>query len=127
MNAPRDYHASLLADRVLIGGGYGTSGALASSEIYDLTTGKWSTADTMNVAYGAHLHPPAPAELSWRQRRSRDRTSRQGRRDLQSDQGRMVVDCQPEHGSSMHTATATLLPNGKVMVARRSPGPSISS
>jgi hypothetical protein len=49
--APDFQTATLLSDgRVLVAGGYGTSGTIAQAELYNPATGKWSSAGNLNNA-----------------------------------------------------------------------------
>jgi hypothetical protein len=57
LNAARDFHtATLLPDgRVLVAGGYGSGAVpLASAEVYDPATGVWSTTGGLNAARREH-------------------------------------------------------------------------
>jgi len=52
LSIARDFQtATLLSDgRVLVAGGYGTSGRIAQAEVYNPATGKWSSAGNLNNA-----------------------------------------------------------------------------
>src|SRR5438132_14367311 len=56
MSAARIRHtATLLPDgKLLIAGGQGTNGSLASAEEYDPATGTWSATGSMNTAHESH-------------------------------------------------------------------------
>ena len=56
LNTARSGHtATLLSDgRVLVAGGYGIGGLLASAELYDPATGNWSITGSLNTARSAH-------------------------------------------------------------------------
>lgn len=129
MNQGREsFAAALLADgRVLVAGGFdGTQGALASAEIYDPSTGKWTTTGSMNegrefftatrlqdgkvlVAGGTtgpvdSLHDTDSTEL------------------YDPSTGKWTTTGSLSGSRSDHTAT--LLPNGKVLVAGGTSGKS---
>jgi hypothetical protein len=56
MHGPRtDHTATLLAEgRVLVAGGFGPSGVLATAEIYDPTSGSWTMTGSMHEARSGH-------------------------------------------------------------------------
>ena len=118
LNIARGSHtATLLSNgKVLVAGGYGFSGILASAELYDPETGIWSVTGSLNTAryyHTATLLPNGMVLVAG--------GSGTGNNDLASTE---LYD--PETGSwsstgSLNTArflhTATLLSNGMVLVA----------
>jgi hypothetical protein len=56
MSSARSSPAATLlpSGEVLVAGGYGTSGPLASTELYDPATNSWSAAGTMSAARDRH-------------------------------------------------------------------------
>lgn len=58
MNAARDSHtATLLPNgQLLVAGGYGSSGYLKSTELYNPTTGNWTTTGSMDMTLARDFH-----------------------------------------------------------------------
>jgi hypothetical protein len=56
LNTAREYHTATVLNNgmVLIAGGYGSSGALASAELYNPTTGTFTVTGSLNTARGQH-------------------------------------------------------------------------
>ena len=56
MATARQYHSATLlpGGKVLVAGGYGSSGYLSSAELYDPAVGTWSSAGSMNSARYDH-------------------------------------------------------------------------
>lgn len=55
LNAPRAYHtATLLANGKVLVVGYGTTGKTSTSELYDPTTGKWTQTGNLVFPHGVH-------------------------------------------------------------------------
>jgi Ca2+-binding RTX toxin-like protein/predicted lipoprotein with Yx(FWY)xxD motif len=124
MTTPRSYHvATLLAGgKVLVSGGANDSGVVASAELYDPTSGTWSPAGTMSTAryrHAATLLSSGKVLVS-----GGDRLRENGT--VLSDLTASSELYDPgshtwSPAASMRTARAdhraTLLPNGKVLVA----------
>ena len=56
LNTPRQYHTATLLNNgmVLVAGGFGSSGALASAELYNPATGTFTPTGSLNTARGQH-------------------------------------------------------------------------
>ena len=121
-----DHTATLLPNgKVLVAGGNNGSGILASAELYDPASGTWTATGSLNTARDLTRRRCCPTARCWWQgdwipaAYSRERgTVRPGQRDLE-------CHGQPQHRTLYHTAT--LLPNGKVLVAGGDDGSSFFS
>ena len=108
--------ATLLPNgKVLVAGGYGNSGYLASAELYDPASGTWTATGSLATARDcSHGDVAAQRQGARRRRLQRQRRSRE-RGTLRSGERHLDRHRQPRHRTLLHTAT--LLPNGKVLVA----------
>ena len=110
----REHHTTTLLPngKVLVAGGLGSSGTLASAELYDPANGTWTATGSLGTG-ALQSHGDIAAQRQGARRggeRSDLRecgTLRSGERDLDGHR-------QPQHRPLSHTAT--LLPNGKVLV-----------
>jgi hypothetical protein len=117
----RTWHtATLLPDgRVLVVGGYGNTTTLNSAEIYDPDTGMWTSTDHMATARGSHTATLLPDGTvlvvggdndSANSLASAERYSPNGSGNKWTSAGTMTNGDRANH-------TATLLPEGEVLVA----------
>ena len=107
--------ATLLPNgKVLVAGGCNGDGVLTSAELYDPASGTWSATGSLNTARSFTRRRCCPTARCWWQgeliaaalSRARNCTTRPAG---------LGLPRQPQHRTLDHTAT--LLPNGKVLVA----------
>jgi N-acetylneuraminic acid mutarotase len=124
MTAPRSYHVatSLAGGKVLVTGGANDSGVVASAELYDPVSGTWSPAGTMGTAryrHAATLLSSGKVLVSGGDRLRENGTSLS---ELTAsaelyDPGTQAWSSAASMSTARADHTASLLPNGKVLVA----------
>ena len=68
-HCPLDHTATLLpSGKVLVAGGYGSSGYLTSAEVYDPIANTWTTIASLNAARGSHGDAAAERQGARRRR-----------------------------------------------------------
>ena len=109
--------ATLLPNgKVLVAGGAGTSGILASAELYDPANGTWSATGSLNTARGASHGDVAAQRQCAGGRRTRYRRVSLSSAELY-DPASGTWSATGNLITARRSHTATLLPNGKVLVA----------
>ena len=114
----RDCHtATLLPNgKVLVAGGYDNGSALASAELYDPASGTWTATGSLATARDTSHGDVAAQRQGARRRRCQDAAALSRARNSTI---RRAGPGRPPAASPPHALrhTATLLPNGKVLVA----------